>query len=52
MFINISVAKNIETTIGTFDDVISIYTYLRNTLEKIPGLGSLIEKLQDSISGG
>ena len=49
----IIVAKKIENTIGrsSADQIVPGLTITPHFLEKIPGLGSLIEKITDSISG-
>jgi hypothetical protein len=48
------VAKKIENTIGRSisDQFVPGLTATLDFLEKIPGLGPLIEKITDSISGG
>jgi hypothetical protein len=43
--------KSISGTIGNYVAMIYESLILMNTAEKIPGLGPLVEKIQDSISG-
>jgi hypothetical protein len=43
--------KSISGTIGNYVAMIYESLILMNNAEKIPGLGPLVEKIQDSISG-
>jgi hypothetical protein len=51
--IAVLVAKTIESTIGRseINQIVPGLTATPDLLEKIPGLGPLIEKITDSISG-